>query len=663
MAHLLGGQECVESLRRDVVDLQGAVVEVFSRTGPVRCSSWKFPDKLGCNVDLVALLQQYDYTEGELEFNQHSHIVLLELVIDRLILLLQSFNAYTEMMIGGQKTCHSAQTGAPVSIGPVVKRYWDSLIQFCSQQRQMRTEGACRLDSSSFPRPSTSKSQRASSSSSLQSSPPGPVIVPTQSRSVSCQTVESALVPCDACARVQATLKDSATVLASLCRSLGLPCSLWCLLEAVDETLQLGRLSACDVALWACEQKKDLGHIQKHVTQVKATSDSLTERMQRVKNEKKNLRLELEEVQKKARSEEEERRRMEEQWENKLREMKIRGDEELTRVQEEHEKLKQGAAGLEVKLSELNAELELLSETHQSLEHERDSLLEKVHEHCLQEIRWREMEEKMRELEMELTSTQKLLDKESAKYQSAQRQHEALQVKQRSLLERVDALVQQCDELQCRLDECEDEKAELNNTLTHTTQERDTLQQQLTQHQYQYQSLNEDKEKQCVRVCELEESLSRLTEDLHQAVEREKVLVAFPELNPHHAPPQSTGDVVADMEQQVKANTFRIQALERENVSLTNSLARLIHSSSRTNLFTPPDITGGAAGRPESRTSDENRSERVQERQVTSSAPSTSSVLHQQTLRLSVVPDPEETYSKLRRAVRTRSAGSNRRRK
>lgn len=79
----VGRRDCVESLREDLIDLQGAVLEVFSRTGPVRCPSWKFPDKLSCNLDLVPLLQQYDHVEGDEEFNQHSHIVLLELVVDR----------------------------------------------------------------------------------------------------------------------------------------------------------------------------------------------------------------------------------------------------------------------------------------------------------------------------------------------------------------------------------------------------------------------------------------------------------------------------------------------------------------------------------------------------------------------------------------------------
>ncbi|XP_056151287.1 coiled-coil domain-containing protein 157 [Lampris incognitus] len=83
MSQFLGRQDCIESLRRDIIDLQGVVLEVFSRTGPVRCHSWKYPDKLSCNLDLVSLLDRYDFVDGEDEFNQHSHIVLLELVIDR----------------------------------------------------------------------------------------------------------------------------------------------------------------------------------------------------------------------------------------------------------------------------------------------------------------------------------------------------------------------------------------------------------------------------------------------------------------------------------------------------------------------------------------------------------------------------------------------------
>ena len=82
MAHLLGSRYCIESLRSDVTNLQEAVIDVFSRVGPVRCPSWKYPDKIGCDLDMTQLLDTYDYSDDE-EDAQLAHVVLLELVIDR----------------------------------------------------------------------------------------------------------------------------------------------------------------------------------------------------------------------------------------------------------------------------------------------------------------------------------------------------------------------------------------------------------------------------------------------------------------------------------------------------------------------------------------------------------------------------------------------------
>ncbi|MEE6522545.1 hypothetical protein FKM82_021139, partial [Ascaphus truei] len=83
MTYMLGDRSCMDSLRKDITDLQGAVIDVFSRVGAVRYPSWKFPDKVSCDLDLVELLERYDHVEGDPEFTQHSHVVLLELVIDR----------------------------------------------------------------------------------------------------------------------------------------------------------------------------------------------------------------------------------------------------------------------------------------------------------------------------------------------------------------------------------------------------------------------------------------------------------------------------------------------------------------------------------------------------------------------------------------------------
>ncbi|XP_076857340.1 coiled-coil domain-containing protein 157-like [Brachyhypopomus gauderio] len=250
-------------------------------------------------------------------------------------------------------------------------------------------------------------------------------------------------------------------------------------------------------------------------------------------------------------------------------------------------------------------------------------------------------------MEVELSSTQKLLDKECAKYHSAQRQQEAMKVKQRALLERVEVLVQQYEDVQTRLEECEGERAELTDALAHTRLQIDTLQEQLTQQKSECHSLTEVRDRQQVQVCELEATVSRLTEQLQQAAERERMLVAFPELSVQQPAPQSTGDVLCDMEQQLKANTLRIRVLEQENTSLSTSLSRLRVA------HTQHHYTGDHSGCTVAGVELEPRP----------SVPSPSSTLQQQTLSLHLSPDMAEVYNRTRAAARTRSAAPLRRRK
>ncbi|XP_066500735.1 coiled-coil domain-containing protein 157 [Hoplias malabaricus] len=663
MTHLLGRQDCVESLRRDVIDLQEAVLDVCSRTGPVRVSSWKFPDKLSCNLDLVQLLQEYDYTEGDTEFNQHSHVVLLELVIDRLMLLLQSFNVYTERLIEGRRAASSGRTGLSMSIGPVVKRYWNNLLQLSSIKKpgKLTNVGSQRTPPSSASQnvsPAEINTSTPSASKPPSSSPPttAPPSGHNDRRSVGAQTMDSALVPCEACARVQSSLKDTAEACVSLCRTLGLNSFLQHLLVAVEDSAQLGRLTATDVAQWACEQRRDMSRIGKHAAEVNETVDTLRENLRKAEEKREELKAQLRRERERAEKERKERQRKEV-------ELKTRGDEEQRRLRDEQEELKIGLRASELRVSELTGELELHRETQQSLQCERESLVEEVHALHLKEERWREKEkrwreeeeQRRRETETELRNTHTLLEKESAKYRSAQRQHEAMQVKQGALLERVSVLVQQCEDLQTRLEECEDERTELTHTLTHTTQERDTLQQQLTQKMCEWQWECEEKEKQSERVCELEESLLRLKQEFEQAAQREKILVAFPELHPSQTAPLSTGDVVCDMEQQLKANSVRIRVLEQENASLQKSLDKLRDAGQgRAEPVVCPD-----SGGPE-RVKSEGAVVRTHSSSLHSSSNSTSpSVLHQQSLSLS----PNTGHGVRRIQQNTRSAGPRSRRK
>lgn len=85
MAHLLGSEACLESLKQDVNDVQTTVMDLLSRVGHLRSPSWKYPDKVACELDIDELLERYSYSSDE-DHCKLSHIILFELLIDRYFL-------------------------------------------------------------------------------------------------------------------------------------------------------------------------------------------------------------------------------------------------------------------------------------------------------------------------------------------------------------------------------------------------------------------------------------------------------------------------------------------------------------------------------------------------------------------------------------------------
>ena len=82
MAHLLGSKNCIESLCKDVANMQETVTCILKKSGRLEFSSWKFPSKKAGDLDINELLEDYSYCKDE-ESNKFSHIILFELVIDR----------------------------------------------------------------------------------------------------------------------------------------------------------------------------------------------------------------------------------------------------------------------------------------------------------------------------------------------------------------------------------------------------------------------------------------------------------------------------------------------------------------------------------------------------------------------------------------------------
>uniref|UniRef100_A0A3B5AQH7 Coiled-coil domain containing 157 n=1 Tax=Stegastes partitus TaxID=144197 RepID=A0A3B5AQH7_9TELE len=162
-----------------------------------------------------------------------------------------------------------------------------------------------------------------------------------------------------------------------------------------------------------------------------------------------------------------------------------------------------------------------------------------------------------------------------------------MQAKQKSLLERVDALDEECEELQRQLEDREERQINLHNQLQQVSKEKEELQAQLTQQQDLCFQLQKEKQKLEIDADQLKSCVAELQESVKALRERERLLVAFPELTPlAQTQPQSTGNVLLDMEQQLQANSIRIKVLEQENATLHRSLEKLgeraRHNATRT---------------------------------------------------------------------------------
>lgn len=168
------------------------------------------------------------------------------------------------------------------------------------------------------------------------------------SHNASCQTVQSSLVPCDACHLVQSILRNTGDALVELFQSEGLPSSLQPLLVAVKDTLELGQMTAGDVAQWANEQLRDMRRLAKHLQDVRGTVQPLTERLVAAEAERGRFKSQLERAQKEFKQELEKHQAHTVQLEFSLRKAQRSMKETEQRLQEEQQQLKRGAENIQI---------------------------------------------------------------------------------------------------------------------------------------------------------------------------------------------------------------------------------------------------------------------------------------------------------------------------
>nr|XP_015313000.2 coiled-coil domain-containing protein 157 isoform X3 [Macaca fascicularis] len=610
MAHLLGSQACMDSLRTDLTDLQGAIVDVFSRAGPVRFPSWKFPDCMACDLDMVALLEHYDHVPGDPEFTQLSHVVLLELVIDRLLLLLQSCMSYLENLGSEQMMPPARATGPCMSVGLTVRRFWDSLLKLGTlHQQPLPQKGANQRETPtskptkgepprspeclpakfikpSSPVPGLPQTCQEPESIPVRASLQFPATTSRNTRSVYSQTIETALVPCDACASVQGSLQKVGKAVISLCQSQNLPSSLGQFQQLVQDSMGLRPLPAATVGRWAAEQRKDLKRLSKHV-------EALRAQLEEAEGQKDGLRKQAGKLEQALKQEQGARRRQAEEDEQCLSEWERDKQQLLTETSD-----------LKTKMATLERELKQQQESTQAMETKAQQLQEEGERRAAAERQVQQLEEQVQLLVGRLegagqqicwASTE--LDKEKARVDSMVRHQESLQAKQRALLKQLDSLDQEREELQGSLDEAEAQRAHVEEQLQ---SEREQGQCQLRAQQELLQSLQREKQGLEQATTDLRLTILELERELVELRERERLLVAFPDLHQPtetqiqiHGPvplgtggrsssvesqitcPTDSGNVTDHMERQVQANDIRIQVLQEENGRLQSMLSKI----------------------------------------------------------------------------------------
>ncbi|XP_034025319.1 coiled-coil domain-containing protein 157-like [Thalassophryne amazonica] len=241
---------------------------------------------------------------------------------------------------------------------------------------------------------------------------------------VSCQTVESLLIPCDACRQVQSVLWQTGGTLVELFQSEGLPSSLQPLLAAVEDIVELGHMTAADVAQWGKEQSRDTRRLAKHLHDVRGTVQPLTDRLAAAETKQDQFRSQIERIQKDQKQEMQEHQTTVCRLERLLQEAQRCTEEMEHELQEERHHCQRETLSMEESISRLKEEAAAQHEALHALECENGTLQEKVKMLQKEQEASRHRQEELQHLEKQICETQLLLDKEKAKYNSTCRQQE-----------------------------------------------------------------------------------------------------------------------------------------------------------------------------------------------------------------------------------------------
>ena len=178
--------------------------------------------------------------------------------------------------------------------------------------------------------------------------------IASDTRTIACQTLETAFVPCEACSRVQLTLQDVSTVVTEVCKSRGLPSAMAKYRARISTETAM---SAADIARWGGELGKDLESIRNHLQDLLDQIQPLEQQLAAANANCTKLEAENERIEKEVKKERNVKEIQSKQHAAKLKEVERDHAQAILVVQRNWEETQKGKKSIEDELMGLKREL------------------------------------------------------------------------------------------------------------------------------------------------------------------------------------------------------------------------------------------------------------------------------------------------------------------
>ncbi|CAF4735521.1 unnamed protein product [Rotaria sp. Silwood1] len=567
MAHLLGSKACIDSLRVDIDDLQSVIQDIIGKTGSIKCHSWKFPDKIATDIDINELLQRYQYGKNEVD-NQVSHIVLFEIIIDRLLLIIHGSWRYLHEMQTNilPNTADSSSTinqKSSLSVGLVVKKYWNKLLHLYTVLQQHENERK-RLNQNETKTTATTLSRSKT----------------TLNIEKRCQTNETLMGPCQSCVKFQQCLRDHSDSLINLCHTYNLPSSLAQYRCTITDLFSLDNINH-----WSDCQTKDIDRLSKHLEYLNNTLNKTKSDLQLNENRCKKQDETNHRLQQLINDDKQSKKILQDLHDKKINDLKKQHEQQEYNLNEQIKLLTNQKIKIEQQLKEVNDLCIARGEQIEKLESSKNELKTLIQDRfksddvikTLEQDRIRlqteldlvkrDLEERNRELQKERTRIENMIRQEQ-NYQSKQK---ALSTSYEELTQEYELIKKQVIELEISRDEVE---RKLETVQKQNRPSTDTN---------KVQSLMETNNHLLQEMTILKSNIEQLYQQIQQMDEREQMLLQYPDLNGPMEHEQTTNNIIIDMQNQMRTNEIRIDLLRKQNDSLKSSLEKLLSMNNNNN--------------------------------------------------------------------------------